>query len=253
MAGEISQFQELIKKIDQIQSEHLGAVSFPPQIFPRDKELKNTEPLLSIFNIQPQKEETLVFFSKLKDVLVVYEAFSFLEELEEDRNYDLSLAFLKREKEAIETVAAALEAKTSVFMFFLRELLRPWAKTMAASYIKQLPLDNWLFSICPFCGHPAAGARQEKGEGKRFLICSLCETEWAFKRVRCPECGNDDHHTLGYFTADGLDDWRVSFCRKCGSYIKEAINNKPVKVLDIELQISLDILAKKEGFHPLFS
>ena len=48
--------------------------------------------------------------------------------------------------------------------------------------------------LCPFCGEkPVAAVLRPEGDGgKRFLLCSLCFTEWEFRRLLCPNCGEED-------------------------------------------------------------
>src|ERR1700678_2238786 len=38
--------------------------------------------------------------------------------------------------------------------------------------------------------------RGEGDGGKRSLICSLCATEWQYRRIKCPNCGEEDKEKL---------------------------------------------------------
>jgi FdhE protein len=57
-------------------------------------------------------------------------------------------------------------------------------------------------------------------EGKRYLHCSLCESEWTFKRLSCAVCGNQEASTMGYFTTGEESPYRVDYCDRCKNYIK---------------------------------
>jgi len=246
------QLKELAEKLTRIQKNYPGAVSLaPPQDNLITKHTEERKPWLEILSLEPQENELRDFYDKLKDVLVSYETFSFLEKLDLQAVAPLARSYLHREVETINLAATAAGANKASYLFFLRELMRPWAKSATKVLRSGLRHEKWLLNFCPICGHLPAGARQEKVEGKRFLICSLCETEWLFNRMTCPQCGNDDHTTLGYFTVEGIEDWKVSFCRKCNTYFKEIITNEPVSVFDLELNVQLDLLARGEGFQPL--
>src|SRR5262249_12169646 len=59
-------------------------------------------------------------------------------------------------------------------------------------------------STCPVCAElPVAAVLRPEGEGgKRSLVCSLCFTEWPFRRLLCPNCGEEDQAKLPVFRAD---------------------------------------------------
>ena len=61
-------------------------------------------------------------------------------------------------------------------------------------------------ALCPFCNRkPAAGVLRQQGDGgRRSLLCGFCLTEWEFRRVICPGCGQEDHAKLPVYTADEL-------------------------------------------------
>lgn len=48
-------------------------------------------------------------------------------------------------------------------------------------------------ALCPSCGSkPVAGVMRGEGDGaKRALICSLCATEWPYRRLICANCGEE--------------------------------------------------------------
>ncbi|HEV7517746.1 MAG TPA: formate dehydrogenase accessory protein FdhE, partial [Thermoanaerobaculia bacterium] len=48
--------------------------------------------------------------------------------------------------------------------------------------------------LCPLCsGRPQVGVLRPLGDGaKRSLVCSLCATEWEYRRIVCPACGEEN-------------------------------------------------------------
>jgi len=102
---------------------------------------------------------------------------------------------------------------------------------------------------CPFCrAYPRIAFDSEKG---RRLGCLLCGQEWEFPRVKCPYCGNDDHETLGYFEAEGIEGVKVYYCEQCKYYIK-VIDTREREALDAEtediLTLVMDEVAQQEGY-----
>jgi FdhE protein len=89
--------------------------------------------------------------------------------------------------------------------------------------------------------------------GKRYLHCELCGQEWAYPRLKCPFCRNDEHETLGYFDVEGEEGFRVDFCRKCLRYLKTVDKRVFEEAAPMELEhlatIHLDILANENGFR----
>ncbi|MBI4721738.1 MAG: formate dehydrogenase accessory protein FdhE [Candidatus Stahlbacteria bacterium] len=131
---------------------------------------------------------------------------------------------------------------------------------------------NWLRGICPICGRDPFIAKIEPETGKRYLHCCLCRTEWAFKRIGCPFCGNIEQKKLRFFYVDENSPYRVDVCDECKKYIKtvdtrksedrgqktenrkqKTENRKPIKdrvlFIDYVTTTYLDKLAQDEGFY----
>ena len=70
--------------------------------------------------------------------------------------------------------------------FFPLALLQPYAEVIALTYPPRPPGPGG--SLGPLCNsRPQAALLRPEGDGgKRFLLCSLCLTEWEFRRVLCP-------------------------------------------------------------------
>ncbi len=137
--------------------------------------------------------------------------------------------------------------------FFVEESLRPAFEQIAEKYAEKISKSKWCEGYCPVCGkEPNIGEIREE-EGKRFLFCSQCGTEWNFRRIKCPFCGNEEQKTLSYFTVEEDERYRVDVCDRCKRYIK-TIDFRSMKEepnLDIEdiTTIHLDMLANEEGYN----
>jgi FdhE protein len=112
--------------------------------------------------------------------------------------------------------------------------------------------EEWNQGYCPLCGGVPVMGELVGEEGKKQLHCGTCGTSWAYTRLQCSHCGNDDVATLEYFTAEGDTSHRVNVCRKCSCYLK-LVDSRVAGVglpLDIEdlATLHLDQLAQQEGF-----
>jgi FdhE protein len=134
--------------------------------------------------------------------------------------------------------------------FFARVLVQPYSEYLAG---RGKPDTRSTGSVCPFCGaRPALGVLRPEGEGaKRSLICSLCATEWAFRRVACPHCGEDNKDQLPVYIAEQTNYVRVDACDSCGSYFKSVDltrNGHAVPIVDELATVALSIWADERGY-----
>jgi FdhE protein len=137
-----------------------------------------------------------------------------------------------------------------VEQFFARALLQPYAEYLASRGSPDLQSTA---SVCPFCGaKPAAGVLRGEGDGaKRSLICSLCATEWPFRRVVCPNCGEEDKEKLPVYIAEQTGYVRLDACDSCGSYFKSVDltrNGHAVPLVDELATVALSIWADEHGY-----
>jgi len=108
-------------------------------------------------------------------------------------------------------------------------------------------------SLCPVCGgEPLVGVLRPEGDGaKRSLICALCATEWNYRRIVCPACGEEDVHKLAVYTADEFKHVRVEACDTCRSYIKTVDltkDGRAVPDVDELATIPLNLWAVEHGY-----
>jgi formate dehydrogenase maturation protein FdhE len=141
--------------------------------------------------------------------------------------------------------------------FFAKASLQPYGRWLAA--LNRAPADRPRSATdnrCPSCGgapqlaiihEPAARA----DGGGRSLACSLCDTVWSFRRIRCPSCGEEDEKKLGYFQAPEYDHVRVDACETCRRYLKAIDVSRlgtAVPIVDEVAAAPLDAWARERGY-----
>lgn len=136
-------------------------------------------------------------------------------------------------------------------VFFARALLQPYAEWLAAAY--PAPAPGSAGNACYAChGRPQAGVLRPEGDGgKRFLLCSFCLTEWEFRRVLCPMCGEADYQKLPRFSAEDIESIRVEACDTCHYYIKSidmTVDGLAVPLVDDVAAVALDLWAVEQGY-----
>jgi FdhE protein len=129
-------------------------------------------------------------------------------------------AALKPESPALVPMREKYGIEPEAFKLLLRLAMRPSLRQLSWTVTARVDLHKWLFGHCPLCGaSPALASLRGQGE-KRALHCSLCETSWAYPRLRCPFCENLDLSDLSYFYAEGEDGLRMDVCQRCGLRLK---------------------------------
>jgi len=134
--------------------------------------------------------------------------------------------------------------------FYAHVLLQPYAEYLASrGDIQNEAADP----KCPFCNaRPVVGVLRGEGDGaKRSLLCSLCGTEWQYRRVICPNCGEENKDKLPVYVADQIAHVRVDACDTCQTYVKSVDLTKDghaVPVVDELATIALNIWAEEHGY-----
>jgi FdhE protein len=153
--------------------------------------------------------------------------------------------------ELIECYWAGHRSFSAEEQLFARAILQPYAEYLASRGSPDV--QSTTFVCCPFCGaKPVVGVMRGEGDGaRRSLICSLCATEWAFRRVVCPHCGEEDKDKLPVYIAEQTNHVRLDACDSCGSYFKSVDltrNGHAVPVVDELATVALDIWADEHGY-----
>ena len=129
-------------------------------------------------------------------------------------------------------------------------LLQPYAQHMTSQM--QVHADT-SSPICPACGNaPDVSLLRDYNSGaKRSLLCSLCATEWEFRRVLCPNCGEQHKDKLPVFTAEEIQQARIEACESCKTYIKCIDLSKDgyaIPQVDDLATLALDLWAQEQGY-----
>jgi FdhE protein len=137
--------------------------------------------------------------------------------------------------------------------FVTQVLVQPYAESLA----RRAPAaPSSTRSACPFCNElPVAAILRPEGEGgKRSLLCSLCFTEWEFRRLLCPRCGEEDHQKLPVYTAEQFPHIRIEACDSCRTYVKSidlTRNGLAVPEVDEIAALPLDLWAAGHDYSKL--
>ena len=173
------------------------------------------------------------------------------------RRKDIDLVELLKQvgAENVEYVSALsrkLGIREDLLLFLAGNSIRPIWEAYANELKGYVDLERWWRGICPICGSlPFIAELREEGE--RFLVCSSCNFEWRFGRLKCPFCENEDHKELRYFYSEkeGKAN-RVDVCDKCKTYIKaidvRELPSDCISFAEDAGTLYLDLLAQAEGY-----
>lgn len=113
--------------------------------------------------------------------------------------------------------------------------------------------------ICPVCAsRPVASVVRIGGQqaNLRYLVCSLCATEWNLARINCSSCDTDKG--VQYLTLTRGEDEKVTesptraeVCDECKSYLKIFYQEKDPRVepnADDLATLALDVLVDEQGY-----
>ena len=137
--------------------------------------------------------------------------------------------------------------------FYARVMLQPYAEYLASRGDVHASEAG---PTCPFCNaRPVAGVLRGEGDGgKRWLLCSLCSTEWQYRRVLCPGCGEENKDKLPIYTAAEFPAVRVDACDTCMTYLKSIDLTKDghaIPSVDEIATVALNIWAEDHDYAKL--
>jgi FdhE protein len=145
---------------------------------------------------------------------------------------------------------APLEAQ-----FFARVLLQSYAESLAERAPQSDLGQHTSSATCPLCSaKPVVAVLRGEGDGaKRSLMCSLCSTEWPYRRIVCANCGEENKDRLPVFAPEA-GHVSVNACDSCQCYLKSVDLTKDghaVPVVDELATVSLNIWAEEHGYVKL--
>jgi FdhE protein len=93
--------------------------------------------------------------------------------------------------------------------------------------------ENYVDKICPFCGSNFKYGYIDDN-GKKFLVCSICNFGWRYPRIKCPFCETEEQKKLSYIEFENNNFVRFYECENCGKSYKVFLleNIKDFKTLD---------------------
>ena len=224
------------------------------------------KPLLDLKRLKTQPKLLSQFLDDLLSLLKANEFFSreevnkLIASKEKIDPAELILPVINRDLAGFRACSDRLGVEADLVSFVGLSLSQAVAGLHAEKLRQRVDQENWIKGDCPVCGSHPSVERLMRDDGKRMMRCSLCGTEWYFKRIMCPFCGNEDHNSLRYFVVEEETPtekaaFRVDVCDKCKIYIKTLDERKlpesakPDLYLENLKTIYLDVLAQKDGFE----
>ena len=136
---------------------------------------------------------------------------------------------------------------------FIMAALQVYWTSLAADFDEnELPVVSPK-GVCPLCGSlPVASVVQVggKGDGCRYLHCSLCSTGWHLVRVTCSHC--DSTKEVAYHQIEGgAEGIKAESCDHCHTYRKIFYQEKVLNVdpvADDLASLTLDMLMGEAGY-----
>ncbi len=216
-------------------------------------------PLLSVEMLRIDESAAQTFFSQLLQVLYDHgqqgqTELKALQAAFEEGPIELNqllFAVFDRNRDPITSTAVNIGIQPALLEYVLATALGAGLQRCRELGLKS-EIQDWNHGYCPICGGLPSIAELSGEEGKKKLQCGQCANSWGFHRLTCTHCGNTEHDSLGYFTAEGEPGYRVDICRKCSGYLKVVDSREKGEGLPLEIEdvatLHLDLLAAKEGF-----
>ena len=197
-----------------------------------------------------------------------------VKEGEVDSREELAEVLLTGSTEAFAGVADKCGVPPEVLDFVAGFVLSPVLRALAGQANPEhgeSPWDAagvWRQGYCPVCGAFPSMAWLDRpsldeknaylsgGGGKKHLHCSLCGTNWKFRRGACPSCGKEGDGTMEILhESSGARGERLDWCTQCNSYCptvdlreREGIPDMDVMALGM---MHLDMVASRKKLRPL--
>lgn len=150
--------------------------------------------------------------------------------------------------------------ENAALLFFPKAFLQAYAECLAEFHADgtttEWNVEEGAGGVCPLCSSkPQLSVLRSEGDGaRRALVCSVCATEWRFKRLCCPACGEESFSRLSYHTASEFPYIRVEVCETCNKYIKSVdltAYGLAVPVVDEIAAVTLDLWAAEQGYEKI--
>jgi FdhE protein len=146
------------------------------------------------------------------------------------------------------TAAADPQALAALLQLATIPLLQACGRCLA----HRVPVD-WSHGYCPVCGGWPTFAEVRGLERTHRWRCGRCGGDWGFALLRCPYCGEADHHHLGSLVAEGeFETYSVSTCMTCKGYVKARTTLQATPSYAVVLEdlatVEWDVVALERGY-----
>jgi FdhE protein len=169
-----------------------------------------------------------------------------------------------QESLADRVLAGASLDQEAALVPFVGAALQTYFTRLAATLDVALVEHCDIPGICPVCAsRPVASVLRIGGEqaNLRYLVCSLCATEWNMSRIQCTSCDTDKGVKYLVLEAEGGGETpgarqkepaaRAETCDECKSYLKIFYQEKDPHLdptADDLATLALDLLVDQQGY-----
>ena len=169
----------------------------------------------------------------------------------------LPVKLLEADQQFFSELASRLDVPTALLIFTIDHSLRPFLRVWAEpnySNIAEDEFKSWSFAnTCPFCGSKSHFSRLRAADGRRFMFCDHCFTEWETQNIYCVHCGNNNPDTIQYLAVEDDLTYQIYTCEECKGYLKtfdERCRGDQTDLFIANIEtVYLDILAQEKGYN----
>jgi FdhE protein len=159
------------------------------------------------------------------------------------------------ELEALATEVLAGPPRDLASAPFVGAALQTYLTQLAAnergSGVEALPVEDSERTACPVCGSPPVAAVVLGTERLRYLVCSLCASEWHHTRAQCFLCRSGE--ATSYYSVEGAPKGAgAETCDTCKTYLKvfDLQDVTTAEALaDDAASLVLDLLLGEQGYR----
>jgi FdhE protein len=169
----------------------------------------------------------------------------------------LPIKLLEEDQQYFSELSARIDVPTELLIFTVDHSLRPFLRLWAQPYYSAIMEDefkSWsIATICPFCGSKSHFSRLRATDGRRFMFCDHCFTEWETRNIFCVHCGNNNPDTIQYLTVEEDLAYQIYTCEECKGYLKTFDERHKGDKTDLFIAnietVYLDMLAQEKGYN----
>ena len=162
------------------------------------------------------------------------------------------LALARRSFEDNSVLTASGEPSSRLVDLAAGYALMPYLQRAAEAIMPHVKQQHWIERHCPVCGGRPEFAVLTEDTGARHLLCSRCGSQWLYKRLECPFCGNQDHTKLVYYPSED-EMHRLYTCQVCKRYLKAVDLRKARRKVHLPIEslltVGMDVAARQEGYE----